>query len=44
MSIIHVCANANIIFSLSDAQVTLKGRDLQGKGVKKNVVWFYYTV
>ena len=41
MSSMH--ANANIMFSLSDTQRTLKGRDLEGKGLT-NVVWFYYTV
>ena len=39
MSSIHLCANANIMFSLSEAQRTLKGMDLLGKGVT-NVVWF----
>ena len=41
MSRIDVCANANIIFLLSDAQRTLKGKDLQGKGVKKCCLVFW---
>ena len=44
MSRIDVCANANIIFLLSDAQRTLKGKDLQGKGVKKCCLVLLYSL